>query len=163
VPSTPFRFKYWERRDLAADTDLSARPDTRTDGVIAHDDELLPYSLDQALNLPSIEEELESLNCDVDADRLILVTHAPPFGTNCDSSRERKHVGSRGVRAFIEERKPYLTLHGHIHETVDLTGAFVDRIGRTRCASVGNDHRPERPWVLDVELGPEPVVRRFRV
>jgi len=67
------------------------------------------------------------------------------------------------LRAFIEDRQPYLTLHGHIHETVDLSGDFVERIGRTRCAAVGNDHRPARPWVVEVGLGEAPVLRRYRV
>jgi len=163
VPSTPFRFKCWERRDLCGDLDFSGRPDTRMEGVISEVDELVPHSLESMLDRPSIEEELRELTDGLDQDRLVLVTHAPPFGTVCDLNRGRKHVGSRGLRAFIEERQPYLTLHGHIHETVDLSGDFVERIGRTRCAAVGNDHRPARPWVVEVGLGEAPVLRRVRV
>jgi len=163
VPSTPFRFKCWERRDLCGDLDFSRRPDTRMEGVISEGDSLVPYSLESMLDQPSIEEELRELTDGLDTDCLVLVTHAPPFGTVCDLNRDRKHVGSRGLRAFIEERQPYLTLHGHIHETVDLSGDFVERIGRTRCAAVGNDHRPARPWVVEVGLGEAPVLRRYRV
>jgi len=163
VPSTPFRFKCWERRDAFGDTDFGSRPDTRVEGVISEGDELVPHSLESMLDRPSIEEELRELTDGLDQDRLVLVTHAPPFGTVCDLNRGRKHVGSRGLRAFIEERQPYLTLHGHIHETVDLSGDFVERIGRTRCAAVGNDHRPARPWVVEVGLGEAPVLRRYRV
>jgi len=164
VPSTPFRFKCWERRDLRDDVDFSLRADTRLLGVISRGDELLAYSLDDALGLPSIEEDLYALTNGLDMSRLVLVTHAPPFDTVCDYNREHMHVGSRGVRAFIEVQQPYLSLHGHIHETVDLTGEFVQQIGRTRCASVGNDHRPHRPWVLEVGLGDDaPVVTRKHV
>lgn len=163
VPSTPFRFKCWERKDLAGDTDFSARPDTRIDGVISQGDELQPYSLDQALNLPSIEEDLHALTTGLRMDRLVLVTHAPPFKTVCDFNRERLHVGSRGVRAFIEARQPYLTLHGHVHETVALSGEFVEEIGLTRCAAVGNDHRLERPWVIEARLGHRPTMRRLQL
>ena len=33
--------------------------------------------------------------------------------------------------SFIETRQPLLTLHGHVHESARLTGAWNDRIGRT--------------------------------
>jgi len=164
VPSTPFKYKCWERRDLRGDVDFGARPDTRLEGVISAGDALVPYSLERMLDQPAIEDELHGLTRGLDMDRLVLVTHAPPWGTVCDFNLEHKHVGSRGVRAFIEDRQPYMTLHGHIHETVDLSGAFVEQIGRTRCVAVGNDHRPERPWVVEVGLaGDGPVVGRERV
>jgi len=163
VPSTPFKYKCWERRDARGDADFSARPDTRLDGVISDGDSLVPYSLESMLDQPSIEDELDALTADLPMDRTVLISHAPPFGTVCDFNRERKHVGSRGLRAFIEERQPYLTLHGHIHETVDLSGDFVERIGRTRCAAVGNDHRPARPWVVEVGLGAEAGLRRIQI
>jgi len=149
---------------LRGDVDFGARPDTRLEGVISEGDSLVPYSLDRMLDQPSIEDELHDLTHGLDMDRLVLVTHAPPWGTVCDFSREHQHVGSRGVRAFIEDRQPYLTLHGHIHETVDLSGEFAETIGRTRCVAVGNDHRPERPWVVEVGLAADaPVLGRERV
>jgi len=163
VPSTPFLYKCWERRDALEDTDFSSRPDTRLQGVISEGDELVPHSLESMLDQPSIEEDLHALTADLPMDRTVVVSHAPPFGTVCDLNREHRHVGSRGLRAFIEDRQPYLTLHGHIHETVDLSGDFGERIGGTHCAAVGNDHRPARPWVVEVGLGEEPVLRRYRV
>jgi hypothetical protein len=59
--------------------------------------------------------------------------------------------------------RPSLTPHWDMRDTVRLTGAFVDQMGRTRCASVGNDHRLERPWVLDIELSSVPALRRYRL
>jgi Icc-related predicted phosphoesterase len=49
------------------------------------------------------------------------------------------HVGSIAIRRFIEERQPRLTLHGHIHESARLTGAWADRIGATRLLSAAHD------------------------
>jgi Icc-related predicted phosphoesterase len=43
------------------------------------------------------------------------------------------------VRRFIEERKPYLTLHGHVHESARLTGSWSERIGGTLCFSAAHD------------------------
>ncbi|NKI33902.1 hypothetical protein HFP89_01825 [Wenzhouxiangella sp. XN79A] len=133
------------------------------DGVVSVGDDLVPHSLSEMLQRTSIEEQLHALTAGLPMARAVLVTHAPPYGTVCDVAHGHRHVGSRGLRAFIEQRQPLFGLHGHIHETVDLSGSFVERIGRTQCAAVGNDHRLDRPWVLEVELGEEPVVRRVRI
>lgn len=56
----------------------------------------------------------------------ILLSHQPPYGTRCDRARGR-HVGSRAVRAAIEEHQPDLVICGHIHEAVgrDTIGCSV--------------------------------------
>jgi len=48
-------------------------------------------------------------------ERVVFVTHAPPFGTVCDSM-SIGHVGMVSFRDFIEKYKPMLALCGHIHE-----------------------------------------------
>lgn len=57
---------------------------------------------------------------------LLLVTHNPPFNTATDKVLGRVSVGSRAVRAFIEEVQPEVCLTGHIHEA-----RSVDTIGKT--------------------------------
>jgi Icc-related predicted phosphoesterase len=49
------------------------------------------------------------------------------------------HVGSIAIRRFIEARQPRATLHGHVHESARLTGAWQERIGRTVCLSAAHD------------------------
>ena len=49
------------------------------------------------------------------------------------------HVGSIAIRRFIEARQPLATLHGHVHESARLTGAWQERIGRTVCLSAAHD------------------------
>ncbi len=49
------------------------------------------------------------------------------------------HLGSVAVRRFIEQKQPLLTLHGHVHETVRLSGSWRDRIGRTHSFSAAHD------------------------
>ena len=163
IPSTPFRYKCWERRDLESDEDFSDRDDTRLEGVISRQEELIPHSLENTLTDPSIEQEIEAMAVGIDPDKLILVTHAPPFKTVCDYNREHKHVGSRAVKAFIENKQPFLTLHGHIHETVDLTGQFKEQIGKSICATAGNDNRPDEPYVLEFELKNMPDLKRLKI
>ncbi len=63
---------------------------------------------------------------------LILVVHQPPYDTKNDRVFFGKHVGSRSIRAFIEERRPRLTVCGHIHE-----GNGIDHIGKTAIVNPG--------------------------
>lgn len=68
----------------------------------------------------------------------IFVCHAPPYGTRLDRLPGVDHpVGSKAVREFIETRKPMLALHGHIHESPGLTGAYCERVGETLCVNPG--------------------------
>ncbi len=67
-----------------------------------------------------------------DARARILVSHAPPHGTATDRLRDSSHVGSRSIRAVIEEHQPDLCLTGHIHEA-----RGTDTIGRTTIINPG--------------------------
>lgn len=67
-----------------------------------------------------------------DTDRLVLVSHCPPYNTRCDRLADGGHAGSRAVRDFIERIQPVLCLCGHIHESAD-----TDYLGRTRIMNLG--------------------------
>lgn len=62
----------------------------------------------------------------------VLLLHTPPYGTKADRIYSGRHVGSKGVRRFIEEREPPLVLCGHIHEA-----RGVDSIGKTLVVNPG--------------------------
>lgn len=62
----------------------------------------------------------------------IMVPHAPPYNTKVDLSDSGLHVGSKEIRAFIEEYQPDLCLCGHIHEA---TGE--DNMGKTHVINAG--------------------------
>ena len=51
---------------------------------------------------------------------LVLVTHAPPFGSGADRLPDGSSVGSRAVAAFVRARRPALVLCGHIHEAAGI-------------------------------------------
>jgi len=153
VPFTPFRYKCWEKKDRKHENNLSHRGEgILTEGVISKGSELVPYLLKEKLEETSIEEDLEEITKGMNMDKLILVIHTPPYGTVCDFNRENKHVGSKAVREFIEKHQPYATLHGHIHETVDLKGSYIEKLGKTVCIAVGNDHKPARPYIIELQL-----------
>ena len=52
-------------------------------------------------------------------EKVILITHGPPFGTDLDRLGKR-HVGNKDYRKFIERIKPKLVICGHLHENVGL-------------------------------------------
>ena len=64
---------------------------------------------------------------------LVLVCHAPPYGTALDQVRPGLHAGSRSVREFIETHQPEYFFCGHIHEA---EGAVI-HMGKTRAQNVG--------------------------
>ncbi|MFZ5427387.1 MAG: metallophosphoesterase [Thermodesulfobacteriota bacterium] len=65
-------------------------------------------------------------------ERLVLVSHTPPYGTKTDVTGSGAHVGSRAVRDFIEKTQPEVCITGHIHEA-----RSVDAIGRTMVINPG--------------------------
>lgn len=69
-------------------------------------------------------------------DRIVLVTHAPPYGTKCDVVVTGQHVGSVKVMEFIEEHQPVLCVCGHIHES-----RAVDEVGVTKVVNPGPLYR----------------------
>ena len=49
------------------------------------------------------------------------------------------HPWARTIGRFIETRQPLLTLHGHVHESARLTGAWMDQIGPTVLLGAAHD------------------------
>lgn len=64
--------------------------------------------------------------------RVILVPHAPPFGTRVDILHSGIHAGSSAVRDVVEDLEPDLVLCGHIHEARGL-----DVVGKTKIVNCG--------------------------
>ncbi len=98
--------------------------------------------------LPSLEQELR------DAPQIdgpwIFVCHGPPHDTRLDRLPNLEHpIGSRAVRAFIEQRGPLCALHGHVHESPAVTGEYVDRVGQTFCINPGQSHDRLQAVVFD--------------
>jgi Icc-related predicted phosphoesterase len=96
----------------------------------------LGYSNPTPFNTPGeyTETELaERLGRFSGLDPLVLVCHAPPYGTALDEIRPGVHAGSKSVRQFIESAQPAFFFCGHIHEA---EGAAI-QMGNTRAWNVG--------------------------
>ena len=141
VPPSPFRLKDWERYDVSRYVDpgcVSPEEGTRS----------IPISPDVARR-STMAADLAALAGDLDLGRAIFLFHAPPYRTNLDRAslddRWVDHVpldvnvGSIAIRRFIEARQPGITLHGHVHESARITGAWRDQIGQTRLFSAAHD------------------------
>lgn len=141
VPPTPFQLKDWDRYDVSRYVDpgtVSPEEGFRT----------LPVP-ERETRFRTIKEDLEKLAAKDNLHQTIWLFHTPPYQTKLDrAALDGKmidhapldvHIGSVAVRRFIEERQPLLTLHGHVHESAQLTGSWRDRIGRTHLFSAAHN------------------------
>lgn len=141
VPPTPFRLKDWECYDVSRYVDPGCLPPE--EGV-----RTVPVDR-RAVVQRTIADDLRALAGEADQAGAIWLFHTPPYQTTLDRAALDGravdhapldvHVGSVAVRRFIEARQPAVTLHGHIHESARLSGAWQDRIGRTVMLSAAHD------------------------
>lgn len=71
-----------------------------------------------------ILKHLRKASLKISNQRVIVVSHDPPFDTKVDRLYSREHVGSHALREFILRRKPIIVTSGHIHE-----GRSIDKVG----------------------------------
>jgi len=150
VPPTPFTLKDWEKYDVSRYIDpgcISPEEGYRT--VPVEEDEI---------KYGTIQLDLVELTKGKKLKNSIFLFHSPPYQTTLDrAALDGKmidhvpldvHVGSIAIRQFIEEQQPWITLHGHVHESARITGSWKEKIGRTHLFSAAHD-------------GPELAIVRF--
>ncbi|HNX98152.1 MAG TPA: metallophosphoesterase [Candidatus Aminicenantes bacterium] len=138
IPPSPFPAKDWERYDVSHTVDPGCVPPGEEG----------PSGEREGGDV-TIAEELDRLTGAEDLGQAVMLFHAPPYQTLLDRAALEgqridhvpldPHVGSIAIRRLIERRQPLLTLHGHVHESAALTGAWRDRIGRTVMLSAAHD------------------------
>jgi len=149
VPPTPFQLKDWEKYDVSRYVDP---------GCVHPTEGRRTAEPMENVEFATIQQDLELLTTNEDLATAIFLFHSPPYDTLLDrAAQDGKmvdhvpldlHVGSIAIKRFIEERKPMLTLHGHIHESTRLTGSWMQRFGPTISFNAAHD-------------GPELSVIRF--
>jgi uncharacterized protein len=132
VPLTPFKYHDWLKVDIPEDE----RPFVKN-GVISQKGKLIDHVLVLNRN-DTIEKDFACIGKACAGEKAIWVVHTPPMNTALDFNRDHLHIGSIALRRAIETYQPKITLHGHIHETVDLTGKFIEKIGKTTALAAGN-------------------------
>ena len=146
VPPTPFRPKDYEKMD---DREAPWPPQKNPSYIRSSDqaDQLTP--IDPYLYLrgrETINEDLDRVPKPRHPGRTIYIMHSPPFGTSLDLIQGGTPAGSRSIKTFIERNQPLLTLHGHIHESPELSGAYMDQLGETIMINPGQFIRTSRDF-----------------
>lgn len=90
-----------------------------------------------AKSLPTIDEELSKLVRPKNMRKAIYVIHMPPARLELDRCYDGREVGSTAIYNFIEKNQPMLSLHGHIHESPQMTGKWFAEIVKTICIQPG--------------------------
>ena len=163
VPPTPFHNKDWERYDVSRFVDP---------GCVPPDEGYRSVSVpEREMQLATIKEDLQQLIGEDDTSSAVFLFHSPPYKTMLDRAALDGmmfdyapldvHVGSIAIRRLIEARQPAVTMHGHVHESARLTGAWLDRIGSTVCISAAHDG-PELALVRMDPRCPEAAERILR-
>jgi Icc-related predicted phosphoesterase len=140
VPPTPFRMKDWDRLDVSEAIEI---------GCIAPTDGFHSLPPDHDPENDTIQNDLQVLSNNDDMEFSVFLFHSPPFKTVLDIASLHRadpnlpptalHVGSKAIRNFIDEKQPYITMHGHIHESSRITGEWKQRLGRTWSFSAAYD------------------------
>ncbi len=140
VPPTPFRFKDWERYDVSRYVDP---------GCIPPEEGFRTMEPGTDLAWATIKDELKELTGDDPMERSVILFHSPPYktfldraaldGMTVDHVPMDVHVGSIAIMRFIEERQPWITMHGHIHESSRITGQWKQQFGGTNSFSAAWD------------------------
>ena len=141
VPPTPFQLKDWEKYDVSRYVDP---------GCISPEEGKHSRKLEKnEIKYSTIQNDIEKLVQEKNLDKSIFLFHSPPYKTKLDrAALDGKkidhvpldvHVGSIAIKRFIQNQQPLLTLHGHIHESAEITGAWNDRIGKTYSFSAAHN------------------------
>lgn len=143
IPPSPFLLKDWERYDVSRYVDPGCIHPTEGKRT-TNDNTDIEYA--------TIQKDIDELTKGFLPEKSIFLFHSPPYQTNLDrAALDGKtfdhvpldvNVGSIAIRRFIENKQPLLTLHGHIHESSEITGFWSDKIGRTTLFSAAYN-KPE--------------------
>jgi Icc-related predicted phosphoesterase len=94
-------------------------------------------------SLPTIEDELRNLIKPFDMNNTVYIFHNPPANIDLDVTHDGRKVGSQAEYAFLKSNQPKLSLHGHIHESPDVSGKWYSHLGKSICIQPGQSHQHE--------------------
>ena len=115
---------------------------TKCFGCIAPEDGHFTLDIDFENDFKStIEDDLNEIAKNDDISKSIFLFHSPPYKCHLDKANLAgrmidnipldDHVGSKAIKAFINDNQPFISLHGHIHETSIRTGHWYQRFNST--------------------------------
>ncbi len=141
VPPTPFKLKDWERYDISQFVDVGAISPEQGIRTVKVSKDKIRYS--------TIKEDLDKISKKTPVEKTIFLFHSPPYKSYLDRAEldgimvehapVDVNVGSIAIKNFIEKKQPFLTLHGHVHESARLTGYWKEKFGKTYSFSAAHD------------------------
>ena len=137
VPPTPFRPKDYEKMD---DLDAPWPPQKNPSYVRSAKELQQLVPVDPHIYLrrrETIQEDLDQLPSLSSFKKTVCLMHSPPFETALDLIYGGNRSGSRSIKAYIDKHQPLITLHGHIHESPELSGTYFEKVGETICVNPG--------------------------
>lgn len=153
ISPTPFQLKDWEKYDVSRFIDVGAVSPEKGTRTVEVKKNVKKYD--------TIKKDLDTLKGKSQPDKTIYLFHSPPYETDLDrADLDGKeidhvpmdvHVGSIAIKKFIQNEQPLLTLHGHVHETIDITGKWMCKIGDTPCFTGVNSGEGLAVVVFDTE------------
>ena len=95
---------------------------------------------------PMMEDLLNDLPCPTEGNKAIYVLHDPPYNVGLDLCKDGTLAGSKAIYKFILKSNAYMSLHGHIHESYELTGKWFVKIGNTIAIQPGQSELNQNPF-----------------
>ncbi|MEA3448563.1 MAG: hypothetical protein U9Q98_08980 [Bacteroidota bacterium] len=140
IPPTPFMLKDWEKYDVSVFVDPGCVHPTEGARTVEPIEDIA---------FTNINKDLEKITEKEDMGNAVFLFHSPPYNTYLDrAALDGKmvdyvpldvHVGSIAIQRFIEDKQPYLTMHGHVHEASSITGMWMQKIKKTVACSAAYD------------------------
>lgn len=150
VPITPFGIKDWEKYEDDNENESNIKG-KNLEGFLSSLHGGIKYKFPPSSS-DNIERDINSETFNYNPNKTIYVFHSPPHGGNLDLTYYAGHVGSKAISRFIEKNQPYLTLHGHIHETVKISKKSHEKNGNTISISSGNGNDSDALKIIEIDL-----------
>ncbi len=155
VPPTPFSLKDWEKYDVSRYVDPGCTSPEEGYRTVEEPINIIRFS--------TIEKDINTLTEKLSIENSIFLFHSPPYKTNLDRINTHgrmidyvkidENVGSIAIKKFIEAKQPLITLHGHIHESAQISGKWYELIGRTIC--INGAHQGQELSIVRINIGDE--------
>ena len=153
VPPTPFQLKDWEKYDVSRYVDVGAVSPEEGIRTIDVNEDTKRYS--------TISEDLDILLKNAPPKKTIFLFHSPPYnsyldvadldGKKVDHAPLDVHIGSIAIERFIKNKKPFVTLHGHVHESTRLSGFWMQKFDSTYSFSAAHDGEELAVVIFDTD------------
>ena len=100
------------------------------------------------LKCETMEHALEQLPKNNNNFKTIYILHDPPFGIGLDVCFNNFEAGSKTITRFIKDSNAYMSLHGHIHESYNMSGKWMAKLGNTICIQPGQTELNDKELIF---------------